>query len=262
MTDWGPPIRLGTEQEPRTLTEATLERLREDVVSGRLKSGLKVKSESLKEMYGVGTSPIREALFQLAGEGLVRLEGQRGFRVAELNEKELVDITDWRAKLEGEALRRAILNGNLEWEATAVAALYRLKGVQESSGLGKVKAADLWEKRHREFHFALYGTCGSPWLLRFCELLIQNGERYRRAFVQYKQIDRSITEEHEALLDAAIRRDGPRAVAVLEKHIRHAAELARKNLFGSVKQGRSPSRGSSKTRRSTTQSPSVRKAAP
>jgi GntR family carbon starvation induced transcriptional regulator len=54
----------------------SLARLREDVVSGRLKSGLKVKSESLKEIYGVGTSPIREALFQLAGEGLVRVEGQ------------------------------------------------------------------------------------------------------------------------------------------------------------------------------------------
>jgi GntR family transcriptional regulator, carbon starvation induced regulator len=90
---------------------------------------------------------------------------------------------------------------------------------------------DVWEKRHREFHFALYATCGSPWLLRFCELLIQNGERYRRAFVRYTEIDRSITEEHEALLDAAIKKDALRAVKILEKHIRHAAELAAKNLF-------------------------------
>jgi DNA-binding GntR family transcriptional regulator len=235
MSNWGPPIRIGNSQEPRTLTDATLERLREDIISGRLKSGLKVKSERLKEMYGVGTSPIREALFQLTGDGLVRAEGQRGFRVAELNEKELADITDWRVRLEGEALRRAILQGNLEWEATAVAALYRLKKVQESSRTRGGSAADLWEKHHREFHFALYATCGSPWLLRFCELLVQNGERYRRAFVRYTEIDRSITEEHEALLDAAIKRDASRAVKVLESHIRHAAELAAKNLFSSNK---------------------------
>jgi GntR family carbon starvation induced transcriptional regulator len=234
MSDWGPPIRIGNSQEHRTLTDATLERLREDIISGRLKPGTKVKSDTLKEMYGVGTSPIREALFQLAGDGLVRADGQRGFRVAELNEKELADITDLRVKLEGETLRRAVLQGNLEWEATAVAALYRLKKVQEVSP-AKGTAADVWEKHHREFHFALYVTSGSPWLLRFCELLIQNGERYRRAFVRYTEIDRSITEEHEALLDAAIKRDASRAVRILENHIRHAAELAAKSLFKSSK---------------------------
>jgi len=234
MTErWGPPIRIGSGLEPKTLTDATLERLRDDIVSGRLKSGIKVKSENLKELYGVGTSPIREALFQLAGEGLVRADGQKGFRVAELNEKELVDIVDWRIRLEGEALRRSIINGDLNWEANAVAALYKLKGIQSTTDLSKGKAADLWERRHREFHFALYCMCGSPWLLRFCELLIQNGERYRRSFVQYKSIEQSITDEHEALLAASLKRDTAKATVILEKHIRHAGELARKHLTGS-----------------------------
>jgi GntR family transcriptional regulator, carbon starvation induced regulator len=194
-----------------------------------------VKSEHLKEVYGVGTSPIREALFQLAGDGLVRAEGQRGFRVAELNENELADITDWRIRLEGEALRRAVLQGTIEWETSAVAALHRLKRFQETSRAKGREAADLWEKYHREFHFALYATCGSPWLLRFCELLVQNGERYRRAFVRYAEIDASITKEHEALLDAALKRDATRAVKVLEGHIRHAATLAADHLFNSAK---------------------------
>lgn len=229
MFDWGPTIRIGYPQEHRTLTDATLERLREDIISGKLKSGLKVKSESLKEMYGVGTSPIREALFQLACDGMVRIEGQRGFRVADLNENELADITDWRVRLEGEAIKRAILQGNLEWEATAVAALYRLKKVQRDAE--SPATADRWEKHHREFHFALYAACGSPWLLRFCELMIQNGERYRRSFVRYTAIDKTITDEHEALLEAAIGKDVPRAVKILEGHIRHAADLAAKNIF-------------------------------
>lgn len=232
--DWGPPVRIGSNREHKTLTDATVDRLREDIISGRLKSGAKVKSEDLKGLYGVGTSPIREALFQLASEGLVRADGQRGFRVAELNENELLEITDWRARLEGEALRRSIINGDVNWEANAIAALHRLRGVQTSRDLAKDKAADLWEGRHREFHFALYSKCGSPWLLRFCELLIQNGERYRRAFVEYKSIDQSITQEHEAILDAAVKRDHVKAVSILDKHIRHAGELAQKYLEKSL----------------------------
>lgn len=236
-TVWGPSLRIGSPHQPKTLTDVTLERLRQDIVAGRLKSGVKIKSEDLKALYGVGTSPVREALFQLAGEGLVRVDGQKGFRVAELNENELIDVTDWRARLEGEALRRSIANGDLNWEANAIAALHKLKGIQSSTDFTKGKAADLWERQHSEFHFALYSKCGSPWLLRFCELLIQNGERYRRCFVEYRSIDPSITEEHEALLDAAVKRDVEKAVAILEKHIRHAENLAQKHALSAARSG-------------------------
>ncbi|WP_456763995.1 GntR family transcriptional regulator [Bradyrhizobium sp. USDA 4463] len=227
----------------------TLDRLRNDIISGRLPSGSKVKQEKLKELYGVGISPIREALFQLAGEGLLRSDSQRGFRVAELNQNELHDITEWRAKLECEALRRSIARGDVNWEANAMAALHKLKGVQADKQLGKDQAGDLWEERHREFHFALYRMCGSPWLLRFCELLIQNGERYRRSFVQYRNIPQSITEEHEAILDAAIKRDHATAVSILDKHIRHAAELAHTHLTRKTNNGASASASKVQARR-------------
>ena len=169
--DWGPVLRAG--RVHKTLTEETLARLRRDIISGEFAAGEKVKSEDLKKRYGVGTSPIREALFQLVSDGLVRSEGQRGFRVADLRKEELLDVADWRARLECEALRRSVTVGDMNWEANAVAALPRLKRVEADPDLAPEVAADLWEDHHRAFHFALYGACGSPWLLRFCELLIQ-----------------------------------------------------------------------------------------
>lgn len=230
--EWGPTLRVVPEREHKTLTEETLARLRRDIVSGAFEAGQKVKSEDLKKRYGVGTSPIREALFQLVSEGLVRSDGQRGFRVAELRQEELLDITDWRARLECEALRRAVANGDVEWEAGAVAAFHRLKRVEGQSGLSAADAADLWEDHHRAFHFALYSACGSPWLLRFCELLIQHGERYRRAYIAYPRIPSSITAEHEAIMEVAMARDAEGAATLLGKHIRHAADLALAHATG------------------------------
>ncbi len=224
-----PAPLFGQPRNHKTLTEETLWRLRRDIISGTLPAGGKIKSEDIKHRYNVGTSPIREALFQLVTDGLVTADGQRGFRVAELRETDLLDIADWRARLESEALRRSIEAATLDWEAHAIAAFHRMKRFESDSrfrDMSEREAADTWEEYHREFHFALYSTCGSPWLLRFCELLIQHGERYRRAYIAYPRVAKAITQEHEALLEAALARDTERAVDILEKHIRHAANLA------------------------------------
>lgn len=226
VLDWGPVLRVGRETAHKTLTEETLARLRRDIISGAFAPGGKVKSEDLKKRYRVGTSPIREALFQLVSDGLVRSDGQRGFRVAELREEELVDITDWRARLECEALRRSVGAGDVEWEARVVAAFHRLKHVEAGTDVAPEAAADLWEDQHRAFHFALYSACGSPWLLRFCENLIEHSERYRRAYIAYPRVSATISEEHAAIFEAAIARKADLAVELLETHIRHAGELA------------------------------------
>jgi GntR family carbon starvation induced transcriptional regulator len=226
---WGPRVRLGQEVESKTLAEEALRKLRRDIISGRLVAGQRIKAEELKLLYGVGTSPLREALFQLVSDGLVRADGQRGFSVAALNEDDLRDIADWRGRLECEALRRSIANGDLAWEARVVSAFHSLKRVEDRQDLGPSEAADLWEDHHRSFHFALYGACDSPWLLRFCELLIEHGERYRRAYIAYPRVSESITQEHQLILDATLARDADAATNHLQKHIAHAAELSLRN---------------------------------
>ena len=226
---WGPRVRLGREVESKTLAEEALRKLRRDIIAGRLVAGQRIKAEELKLLYGVGTSPLREALFQLVSDGLVRADGQRGFSVAALNEDELRDISDWRARLECEALRRAIAGGDLAWEARVVSAFHSLKRVEDRDDLSAADAADLWEDHHRQFHFALYGACGSPWLLRFCELLIEHGERYRRAYIVYPRIAPSITREHQLIFDATLAHDANAATGHLERHIAHAAELSLHN---------------------------------
>jgi GntR family carbon starvation induced transcriptional regulator len=235
--------------EHRTLTGEILDRLRRDIIAGAFVAGDKIKAEELKRRYNVGTSPIREALFQLVSDGLVHSDGQKGFRVADMKTDDLMDIADWRARLECEALRRSIAKGDVNWEANALAAFHRLKKVEQETKHSSKQAADLWEDYHRAYHFSLYSACGSPWLLRFCDLLIQHGERYRRAYIQYPSVPKTITQEHEDILLASVARDTNKAVALLEKHITHAVELALQNAS---KKGRSPAPSSEKKTRTRT----------
>ena len=68
---------------PETLATAVFRRLRAEILDGRLVPGARLKVQDLAASYGVGAAPLREALAQLAAEGLARRIEQRGFRVAE-----------------------------------------------------------------------------------------------------------------------------------------------------------------------------------
>lgn len=72
-------------QTPSTLREATVEHLRNDIVTGKLQPGELLKEVELAAQLGLSPTPVREALVQLAGQGLVEIEPNRLKRVAPLN---------------------------------------------------------------------------------------------------------------------------------------------------------------------------------
>ena len=112
--------------EPKTLTDQAYQLLREDIVHGKFKAGEKLGIEFLKRTYEVGATPLREALYQLSADGFVHVQGQRGFRVADMSLTELADITDLRVVLEGMALTQSIQNSDDDWESRVVAAFHHL----------------------------------------------------------------------------------------------------------------------------------------
>ena len=93
-------------QTPSTLREATVEHLRNEIITGNLKPGELLKEVELAAQLGLSPTPIREALVQLAGQGLVEIEPNRLKRVAPLNlptMRELVAVQrvlwPWKAQL-------------------------------------------------------------------------------------------------------------------------------------------------------------------
>src|SRR5580692_11417105 len=141
-----------------TFAEHAFNLLHADIVKAKLRPGEKMHVERLRQTYGVGATPLREALSKLSSLDLVTAEGQRGFRVAPVSIENLLDITKTRAWIEGAALRAAIAGGDRHWEAQILAAAHRLKNCPKNDG---AELSNEWYRENREFHDALVGACNS-----------------------------------------------------------------------------------------------------
>lgn len=223
---------------PTTLAERALHRVYGDIVAGRLEPGRKLMPAALARDYGIGTSPIREALLRLSAEGLVRLEGQRGFFVPETTEAELLDIAGVRTLLSCRAMALAIAHGDDDWEARVVAAYHRLEKLAAPMKRDPLGLREQWDRRNREFHAALESACGSPWLLRLSALAVSQSERYRRHTIGYDRLLPAVQDDHAAIMKAAIGRDAKRACALLEAHIAEGTERVLRAMRGEIRRPR------------------------
>ena len=84
----------------RNLRTEITETLRAAVISGELRPGVVCSAPSLAGQFGVSATPVREAMLDLAGEGLVDIVRNKGFRVTELSEKDLDDLSELRLRIE------------------------------------------------------------------------------------------------------------------------------------------------------------------
>jgi GntR family carbon starvation induced transcriptional regulator len=211
-----------------TLAEAAFTRLRADILGVKFRPGEKMHVVRLRSEYGVGATPLREALSKLSSLDLVVAEGQRGFRVAPVSIENLLDITKTRAWVEGAALRTAIAAGDRHWEAQIVAAAHRLKTCPKSDG---EKLSDEWYRDNREFHDALVSACRSRQTMTFRAQLYDLSDRYRRLSVKSGLSGRDFDAEHQRIMDAALARDADRAVAFT---VAHFIETSRVILAGEL----------------------------
>lgn len=211
------------EQHEKTLAERAYRLIREDIVSGRLIPNEKLKIDMLRQRYGFGAGPLREALSRLAGDNLVEVLGQRGFTVAPIYCRDAEEIGDLRKLLETEALSRSIPNGDDAWEERLITSYHRLSRYEVGKNQG-IEALDTWEGHNSAFHDATVAACDSVWLLRIRGQLFRQHERYRR-FSRIQSVNtRTIHNEHEALFEACLARDVNSAVAVISTHIQRTTE--------------------------------------
>ena len=213
-----------------TLATAVHRRLREDILSGRLAPGLKLKLRDLAESYGAGASPMREALSKLAAEGLAERLEHRGFRVAAAAPCQLEGLIRARVLTECAALRESIRRGDAAWEDALVLAEHRLNRLARSLDPERFTANPDWEFRHRQFHQALLAACGAPPLIAFCERLQEEAGRYRALANVRAYPGRDVGAEHAAIARAALSRDAEAAAALLAEHYERTGALVGADL--------------------------------
>jgi len=212
----------------RSRTSDTYARIRDDVIVGHFPPRTKLKIETLRERYGLGATPIREALSMLAADGLVERVDQRGFRVAEVTSREFEELLGIRCTVEERALRLAIERGGRGWEEGIVLARYRLTAMPRLKPDGKLDLE--WERSHKEFHMSLVSGCGSNLLLRLSNQFYDENNRYRFIARLNSSTRRDVRMEHEEIADAALARDADRAVRLLIRHYRTTGQRLRTEL--------------------------------
>jgi GntR family carbon starvation induced transcriptional regulator len=197
--------------------------LRRDILLGVFAPGSALRFADLRARYDIGASPLREALFRLSSEQLVVQETNRGFRVPLLAHAEWADLVTLRRQLEPAAAEAAILHGSEAWEEALLVAHRRLKRLGPAADiltpLTDTARSAQWEECHRHFHATLISACGSEWTIRFCGLLSDQFDRYRRFAVPARKVQAALAAQHDAILAAALDRDGPAAKALLDHHI-------------------------------------------
>lgn len=201
-----------------TQTEAAARLLSDAILSGRMAPGSRLHVRSLSGELGIGPTPLREALANLAGRGLVTFSGQRGFRVASTSREDLEEIMAARTVVEKGALALSIANGDGDWEADIVAALHRLKLFTDNPPASHDEQVEAFELVHRRFHLSLIAACRTDRLISIYLDLYEQTRRYRALLVNSAMEPANVFEKHQALAASCLARDEQGALALLEEH--------------------------------------------
>lgn len=199
------------------------ERIRSDIMLGRIDPGQKLRLDRMKAQYGVGVSTLREILSHLAAEGFVLAEGQRGFEVPPVTARNLRELADLRLLLESHALTLSFAVGDMEWEGRVVAAHHKLEATERRMLGSDRQDTETWKRYDSEFHQALISACGSRELMEAHAAAFDRYLRYLMVAFTFR--GEPAADEHRRLRDSALSRDPGTACEILRRHIDDCVEF-------------------------------------
>ncbi|MFJ9694527.1 GntR family transcriptional regulator [Kitasatospora sp. NPDC101183] len=212
--------------KPRTLISVQ-ERLRDQVahalraalISGELRPGVVYSAPALAADFGVSATPVREAMLDLAREGLVEAVRNKGFRVTELTERDLDDYTEIRALIEVPTVGRVARTATREQ-------LERLRPQAEAI-VAAARKHDLigYLEADRQFHLDLLGLAGNARLVDVVGDLRKRSRLYGLTRLDEQGQLVSSAQEHLELLDLMIAGDAAAAEECMTRHLSHIRSL-------------------------------------
>ena len=190
------------------------EQLREAILSGDIRPGVKTSQAELARELDVGRTPLREAMRMLQNEGLVSAEPNRRVVVASLSIEDAEELYAMRIPLEVTAARITL---PLLTE-TDFAELEGYMAQMTHLAGGAPPSLALFRAPHRAFHERFVRKAG-PRCTRLISELFDHSERYRRVYgsLTSDQYEKRAVE-HRGMLDAAIARDADALADALAAH--------------------------------------------
>jgi DNA-binding GntR family transcriptional regulator len=199
----------------RTVREQITDRLRDDILTGRLAEGERLQEAKLAERFGVSRGPIREVLAQLTHEGLVEAKPNCGVKVTHSDSDAVRElVVPIRRVIETFALKHFFQEINerdvLAWESI----LHHLKSACERKDQAAIIQYDL------AFHRFLLTRAEVPALLAIWQTIVARIRRhFRHATSHYGENFMEIYEQHRRLVEVFRGGNREAAVKALEEHI-------------------------------------------
>lgn len=194
-----------------TAVDLVRDALRAAILRGDLTGGSRLVQTEIANQLSVSTTPVREAMRDLASEGLITLDSHRIGTVRKPDWDEMVEITAIRRALEDFAIAQAMAN-------ITSAQLNAAKALAED--LSREDDLGSWVQKNSQFHSIFHQATGTKRLGTMLQALEEAGGLFvAQAQRLHPEIRRRAIADHFALLEAYEAQDLDRAVEIQLAHI-------------------------------------------
>jgi len=205
--------------------EAVAAALRLDILQGRIPAGARLDIDEIANRHGVSRTPVRDALKQLEGEGLIQVLPYRGVEVTRLTAENLRELFAIRIALERLALAQAAV------EVTE-AELTQLRRILRRMDRYAVRD-EAWMRLNAAFHDGVHAASRWPRLIEMIRVQRTNVERYVRAGAADLGVAQQ-QAEHWQMIEAMAARQPELAATLIAQHLSRTAETLARMSAGPV----------------------------
>ena len=211
-----------TTEDRELLSDRIRNALADEIATGKLKAGAALDEQHLADRFGASRTPVREALRQLAANGLVEVRARRGVVVARMTPERIMDMFETVAEIEAMCVRLAT------YRMTPLERSHLIELHDASEAIVKNGDFDAYDNFNRAFHEAIYHATHNSFLAEQAIAIRNRLMAFRRAQLQQEQrLDRSWAE-HEAIMQAIAEGDGEMASRRMRAHMLNAATALRR----------------------------------
>jgi DNA-binding GntR family transcriptional regulator len=212
-------LRLPSLGGPRTLREQVAHALRAALVAGEMRPGEVYSAPRLAQRLGVSATPVREALLDLAQQGLVESVRNKGFRVTVLSDRDLDEITQLRMLIEVPTVAGLAKHvSDVEIDRLRPMARRIERAAATGDLIGYVEA-------DRQFHIELLALAGNRLIVAMASDLRARSRLYGLAGLVERGLLVESAREHTTLLNLLAIRDEEGARTLVTSHIGHVRGL-------------------------------------
>ena len=196
----------------------------ERIIAGQYRADTRLKEEELAEEFGISRTPVREALRQLAQDGLVQILPKRGTRVIGFTVDDVEEIYEIRKSLEVQALHSSI----------PFLSIQGLKSIRdELLALANTNDPHLHESVDARLHNYFIDSSKKKRLISLLSQMFRLIQRFRDLGFSDPQVRKTALRAHLDLLEALSMRDLDKAEQVLKAHI----DESKKNAVSLILKG-------------------------